>query len=73
MIAPCDKYEARYTVFFILPKRPLLYGNTINATTMPVVHAHAKAIHTAKLADYATYEAAKHAVMKFICTAIDKT
>ena len=74
LIAQRDKYKAKYSIFFFAwPKCPFLYDDTINATTTPVVHAHAKAIHMAKLADYAAFEVAKQAVIKFIRNAVDET
>ena len=73
LIAQRDKYKAKYSVFFARPKRPLLYDDTLDAAATPIVHTHAEAIHTAKLADYAAFEAAEHAIVKFISTAIDKT
>ena len=73
LIAQRDKYKAKYSVFFARPKRPLLYDDTIDAAATPVVRTRAEAIHTAKLADYAAFEAAERAVVKFIRTAVDET
>ena len=73
LIAQHNKYKNKYSVFFARPKRPLLFDDTIDATATPVVHARAKAIHTAKLADYAAFKAAKNAVVKFIRTTVDET
>jgi hypothetical protein len=73
LIAQRDKYKTKYSVFFARPKRPLFYDDTLDAAATPVVRARAEAIQTAKLTDYAAFEAAKRAVVKFNRTAVDET
>jgi hypothetical protein len=72
LLAQGKNFKTKFSVFFARPKLPLLYDDTIDAATTPVVRAHAKAIHTAKLADYAIFEAAEQVVIKFIRTAVDE-
>ena len=56
---------------FVCPARLPLYNKNIanNATT--VVRVRAEAAHKSRLDDYASYEAAKRGVAKFLCDVVD--
>ncbi len=56
---------------FMRPKRLPLYDDTIANNASTVVHVHAKAAHKSCLEDYASYDAAKHGVAKFLRNVVD--
>ena len=71
LIAQHDKYKSKFSIFLTQPKCPLRYNDTIDTATL-VMCAHAKAIHMAKLTNFAASKAAKQAIVKFIRTAVDE-
>jgi hypothetical protein len=63
-------YHGNHT--FVRPSRLPLFNATIDDDAMTVVCVRAEAAHKSCLADYATYEAAKCRVAKFLRNVIDK-
>jgi hypothetical protein len=63
-------YHGNHT--FMRPSRLPLYDPTIDNNATTVVRIRAKAAHKSRLANYATYEAAKRGVVKFLPDIIDE-
>jgi hypothetical protein len=73
ILTEATKYEADHgNKKFVRPQRLPLYDDTIadNATT--VVRVRSEAAHKSRLDDYASYEAAKRGVAKFLRDVVDK-
>ena len=68
-----DDYKVRY--FAKLPKttRPAVYNKYISNNVMNVDRSKAKAVHTAKIADYPLFVAAERETRNFILAVIEDT
>jgi hypothetical protein len=67
------KYKANYgNAKFIRPSRLPLYDKNIADNTKIVIRVRAKAAHKSCLDNYASYEAAKRGVAKFLRDVVDK-
>ena len=72
IIEPPATYLATWHAAFPVPARPARYDAAIANDATPVVRARMEAAHNTRLADYASFEAAERAVVKFIRDAIDE-
>ena len=73
ILAEAAKYEAEHGgAKFIRPSRLPLYDKNIADDATTVVHVRAEAAHKSRLDDYASYEAAKRGVAKFLHDAVDE-
>ena len=71
IIEPTMLYTTTWGTPFPIPARPSTYPIIVNNAT-PVVCAQAKAEHAVLIQDYASFEAAKHAMAKFIQDAVNE-
>ena len=65
-------YIATWHAPFPVPGRPTRYNVAIANNATPVMCARMETAHNVHLADYASFEAAKRAVVKFIWDAVDE-
>jgi hypothetical protein len=73
ILAEATKYEADHGgAKFIRPSRLPLYDKNLANNTTTVVRVCAKAAHKSRLDDYASYEAAKCGVAKFLHDVVNK-
>ena len=72
LIEPSMSYSATWHAPFPVPGRPTRYDVAIANDATPVVRARMEAAHNVRLADYASFEAAERAVVKFIRGAVDE-
>ncbi len=66
------KYKAKHGAKFPCPACLLLYDKTIVDNATKVICIHAEATHKSLLDDYASYQAAKRGVAKFLCNVINE-
>ncbi len=73
ILTDAAKYEADHgNKKFVRPKRLPLYDNNINDDATTVVQIRYEAAHKSRLDDYASYEAAKRGVAKFLRDVVNK-
>ncbi len=71
LIKPITTYMARWGEAFPIPTCLPAYP-AIPDNAMVLVQAHQEAKHALSVTDFASYEAAKRAIAKFICNAVDE-
>jgi hypothetical protein len=72
IIEPPAMYLTTWHAAFPVPVRPARYDAAIANDAMTIVRAHMEATHNMRLADYASFEATEHVVVKFIRDVIDE-
>ncbi len=73
ILTEATKYKADHgNKKFVRPQRLPLYNNTITNDATTVVRVRSEASHKSRLDDYASYEAAKRGVAKFLRDVVDK-
>jgi hypothetical protein len=73
ILVDAAKYKANHgNAKFVWPVCLPLYNKNIANNAMTVIRVQAEATHKSHLDNYASYEAAKRGIAKFLCDVIDK-
>jgi hypothetical protein len=73
ILTDASKYKSKHdNAPFICPIRLPLYDKNIADDATTVIQVHAEAAHKSRLDDYASYEAAKRGIVKFLRDVVDE-